>query len=118
MGGEIQRGSLTHDTGYSKTVYCTGKSSYLEPISGSMQKPIEGEVAIGEKHNKNQDEKAARTYLERIRNRMNEPIEGLLAGSFSALNKGGVDKREQQFSSKTHSLEKFKTNSQPTINNN
>ena len=63
--------------------------SYLEPISGSMQKTIEGRVAIGEKHNQNHVGKAARTYLERIRNRMHEPIEGLLAQRRGALNKGG-----------------------------
>ena len=42
MGGENQRRSLTRDTGYSETAQCTGKPSYLEPISGSLQKPVEG----------------------------------------------------------------------------
>ena len=61
MGGEIQRSSLNHDMGYSEKAQRTGTKSYLEPISGSLQKPIEGlpslikktedRVAIGEKHN-------------------------------------------------------------------
>ena len=99
MGGEIQRGSLTHDTGYSAKAQCIGKPSYLEPNSGSMHVPIEGvyrttekiedRVAIGEKTAQNHVENAARTYLERIRNRMQKPIEGLSSRSFGALNKGG-----------------------------
>ena len=112
MGGEIQRGSLTHDTGYSTKAHCIGKQSYLEPNSGSMHVPIEGvyritekiedRVAIEEKHNQNHAENAARTYLERIRNSMPKPIEGLspLAATTEnnslALNKGGIVTREQQ----------------------
>jgi hypothetical protein len=99
MGGEIQRGSLTHDTGYSTKAQCIGKQSYLEPNSGSLHVPIEGvyritektedRVAIGEKTAQNHVENTARTYLERIRNSMQIPIEGLSSRSFSALNKGG-----------------------------
>jgi membrane-bound lytic murein transglycosylase MltF len=99
MGGEIQRGSLTHDTGYSTKAQCTGKQSYLEPNSGSLHVPIEGvyritektedRVTIEEKHNQNHAENAARTYLERIRNRMQKPIEGLFSLYVAALNKGG-----------------------------
>ena len=55
QGGEVQRGSLTQFSGYSDKAQCIGKRSYLEPISGSMQKPIEGlskkiedRVTIGE----------------------------------------------------------------------
>src|SRR3989337_1045101 len=42
MGGEKQRSRLTHATGYSEKAQCTGKPSYLQPISSSMQKPVEG----------------------------------------------------------------------------
>ena len=55
QGGEVQRGSLTQFSGYSDKAQCNGKQSYLEPISGSLQKPIGGlskkiedRVAIGE----------------------------------------------------------------------
>ena len=84
--GEIQRGGLTRNTGYSATAHCTGTRSYLEPISQSLHVPIEGvyrvaekredRSAIGGKHNQNYVENAARTYLERIRNGMQKPIEG------------------------------------------
>ena len=47
-GGENQRGSVTHFSGYSEKAHCTGKPTgtpaYLEPISGSMQNPIEGDA--------------------------------------------------------------------------
>jgi hypothetical protein len=100
MGGEIQRGNLTHDTGYSAKAQFTGKQpSYLEPNSGSLHVPIEGvyritekiedRVTIGEKTAQNHVENTARTYLERIRNSMRIPIEGLSSRSFSALNKEG-----------------------------
>ena len=52
------------------------KQSYLEPISGSLQKSIEGSIGIGVFRCQNHIEKAARVYLERIRNRMHKPIEG------------------------------------------
>jgi hypothetical protein len=42
MGGRIQRGSLTHDTAIPLKPIAQSKPSYLEPNSGSMQKPIEG----------------------------------------------------------------------------
>jgi hypothetical protein len=45
LGGGSQQGSLSHVLGYSVKAQCTGKPSYLEPISGSMQKPIEGLIA-------------------------------------------------------------------------
>ena len=51
MGGEKQKSSLTHEQGYSEKAQCIGKPSYLESNSGSLQKPIEGRVAIGEKRN-------------------------------------------------------------------
>jgi len=98
MGGENQRGSSCHFSGYSEKAHCTGKRSYLEPISGSLHVPIEGvysaaekiedRVTIGEKHSQNHAENAARTYLERIRNSMQKPIEGIHAQSFTALTKG------------------------------
>jgi hypothetical protein len=42
MGGESQKASLNQVTGYSTYAHCIGKPSYLEPNSGSLQKPIEG----------------------------------------------------------------------------
>jgi hypothetical protein len=78
MAGEIQRGTLIHDTGYFETAHCIGKPAYLKPNSGSMHVPIEGRIAIEEKHNQKHVENAARTYLERIRNTMQKPIEGIL----------------------------------------
>jgi hypothetical protein len=51
MGGGNQS-SLAHDMGYYTTAQCIGKSSYLEPISGSMQKPIEGRSLLAEKQRK------------------------------------------------------------------
>jgi hypothetical protein len=45
QGGEVERGSLTQFSGYSVNAQCIGKRSYLEPNSGSMQKPIEGLLA-------------------------------------------------------------------------
>jgi len=42
LGGEIQQGSLNQVTGYSEKAQRTGKPSYLEPNSNSLQKPIEG----------------------------------------------------------------------------
>ena len=77
MGGEIQRENFTHDMGYSVKARCTGKSSYLEPISGSMHVPIEGgyrvsekieyRSRIGEKQRQNHVENAAQTYLKRVK---------------------------------------------------
>ena len=50
LGGEIQRGSVIHDTGYSEKAHCTGNPrSYLEPISGSLHVPIEGSYPTAEK---------------------------------------------------------------------
>jgi hypothetical protein len=45
MGGESQKASLNQVTGYSTYAHCIGKPSYLEPNSGSLQKPIEGVYA-------------------------------------------------------------------------
>jgi hypothetical protein len=42
QGGERQRSSLSFDTGYSAKAHCIGTPSYLEPNSGSLQKPIGG----------------------------------------------------------------------------
>ena len=72
-GGEKQKGSLTHNTGYSDKAQRIGKPSYLEPNSGSLHVPIEwvylaaaekieGRVAIGEKHNQCHVESASRFY--------------------------------------------------------
>jgi len=46
-GGDFHRGNVTH-----RTANCTGKPSYLEPNSDSMQKPIEGlsQAKLGQKH--------------------------------------------------------------------
>jgi len=82
-----QRGKAVSSPGYSGIAQCTGTRSYLEPNSGSLQKPIEGVYSllekiedrsrIGEKTAQNHVETAVRAYLEPIRNRMHEPIEGL-----------------------------------------
>ena len=77
MGGDFQKGSLNHVTGYSATAQCTGKPSYLEPNSQSMQKTIEGLLVLELLATNGMLEKEARTYLERIRNSMQKPIEGL-----------------------------------------
>ena len=53
QGGEVQRGSLTQFSGYSEKAQCTGKPSYLEPISGSMQKPIGGLSLLATSSTKN-----------------------------------------------------------------
>jgi hypothetical protein len=69
LGGESQRASLNQVTGYSEKAQCTGKPAYLEPISGSLQKPVGGlsektgeGVAIGaetrQKHVENQPKPA------------------------------------------------------------
>jgi hypothetical protein len=42
LGGERHRGSVSYVTGYSATAQRTGNPAYLEPNSGSLQKPIEG----------------------------------------------------------------------------
>ena len=47
LGGEIQRKSLNHTSGYSEEAQRIGKPAYLEPNSDSMQKPIEGLPALG-----------------------------------------------------------------------
>ena len=49
----------------------------IEGVYFAIAEKIEDRVAIGEKHNQNHIENAARTYLERIRNTMQKPIEGL-----------------------------------------
>jgi hypothetical protein len=41
-GGDLERGSLTHFSGYSTKAQCTGKPAYLEPNRDSLQKPIGG----------------------------------------------------------------------------
>jgi hypothetical protein len=104
MGGENQKGSLKQFSGYFTKAQCTGKLSYLEPISQSLHVPTEGvyrktekiedRVAIGEKHNQNHVENALRTYLEPIRNTMQKPVEGLLAQCHGTLNKGAIDFHE------------------------
>ena len=88
MGGENQQPGLNQPTGHSDKAQHNGKPSYLEPISGSMQKPIEGVYRIGVFRCQNHVEEVARVYLERIRNRMHKPIEGLLVPIFGALYKG------------------------------
>ena len=86
LGGENQRSSLIISSGYSNKAQFIGKPpSYLEPNSGSLQKPIEGVYAeniedrarIGVLRCQCHVEKSARVYLERIRNGMQKPIEGL-----------------------------------------
>jgi len=46
VGGESQRVIFSVFSGYSKSAQCTGKPSYLESISGSIQKPIEDRSAL------------------------------------------------------------------------
>jgi hypothetical protein len=45
LGGELQGGNLNFVSGHSVKAQCTGKPSYLEPISGSLHVPIEGLLA-------------------------------------------------------------------------
>jgi hypothetical protein len=42
VGGETQQTSLNHSSGYSKKPNAKKNPAYLEPISQSLQKPIEG----------------------------------------------------------------------------
>jgi hypothetical protein len=75
LGGERQRGNSILFRASSAIARCTGKwRSYLEPNSGSLQKPIEGRGRIETKRNQNHAE--TRVYLEPNRNGMHEPIEG------------------------------------------
>ena len=75
LGGESQRGCSFSFGAISAKAQCTGKwRSYLEPNSGSMQKPIEGRGRIGAERNQNHAETAV--YLEPNRNGMHVPIEG------------------------------------------
>ena len=46
-GGELERGSLTHFTGYSEKAQCTGNTAYLEPNSNRMQKTYRGSIRNG-----------------------------------------------------------------------
>jgi hypothetical protein len=75
MGDEIPSGSLIHDTQLLLNTSIHWKGSYLEPISGSLQKTKRGRLLLVENSAKGMV-KAQRAYLERIRNRMREPIEG------------------------------------------
>jgi hypothetical protein len=45
MEGETQRASVNISRANSVKAQCTGKPSYLEPISGSLHVPIEGLLA-------------------------------------------------------------------------
>ena len=89
MGGEKQRSSLTHDTGYSEKAHCTGKPSYLELKGQSLQKIVEDRSRIAGFLSQYMLENAVRT--------MQEPVEGVcLAQFFRAFIKGmGVSNREQ-----------------------
>jgi hypothetical protein len=73
FGGESQRGGFRVSRADSAIAHCTGKPSYLEPISGSMHVPIEGLLArlkkiedrsrSGEKSNQSHDEKPPRNNV-------------------------------------------------------
>jgi hypothetical protein len=76
LGGGEQSSCLDSSGGYSSKAHCTGNRSYLEPISGSMQKPIEGLIAIGAFSGQWHVGNARRIYLERIRNSLQKPVEG------------------------------------------
>jgi len=56
-GGAKQQSSLNRSTGYSVKAKSTEKPSYLDPNSGSLQKPIEGRSCIGAFHNQKRVEK-------------------------------------------------------------
>ena len=46
-GGDLEKGSLTVFSGYFTKAHRTGnKLSYLKPISDSLQKPVEGLLAL------------------------------------------------------------------------
>jgi len=91
LGGERQRSSVDSSSGYSESSL-HWNSSYLEPISQSMQKKVEGVYRIGVFSGQWHIEKAVRVYLEPISGSMQKPIEGLLAQSFAALYKGAIGK--------------------------
>jgi hypothetical protein len=93
LGGERQRSSVISSAGYSESPL-HWKPSYLEPISQSMQKKVEGVYRIGVFSGQWHIEKAVRVYLERISGSMQKPIEGLSAWRFAAINKGAIDKHE------------------------
>jgi len=57
QGGERQRSSLSFDTGCSAKAHCIGTPSYLEPNSGSLQKPIEGLSVMAASATKNMQKK-------------------------------------------------------------
>ena len=80
MGGESQQGSLSYVLGYSVNAHCIGnpQRAYLEPISQSLQKTIEGTTRIGAFSGQRHVEKPRRAYLEPIRDSLQIPIEGLL----------------------------------------
>ena len=92
MGGENQQPSLNQSTGYSETAKCAGKPSYLEPISGSLQKSIEGVYRIGVFRCQWHVGKATRIYLDRIRDSLQKPLEGLSYSMQPALYKGAIEK--------------------------
>jgi hypothetical protein len=88
MGGESQRVIFSVFSGYSSQAQCTGKPSYLEPNSQSMQKNRRRGLSATAKNEgvgsllafsttktmlKNQ------AYLEPNRNSLQKPIEGLPA---------------------------------------
>ena len=88
--GEESKRQPYNFSGYSATAQRTGKPSYLEPTSQSMQKTVEGVYSIRVFRSQWHVEKAVRVYLERIRDSLQKPIEGLSSLYVDALNKGGV----------------------------
>jgi len=68
-GGTNKRGNGIYSAGYSAKAHCTGKPSYLEPNSQSMQQRGRG-VGCSLPHRK------TRTYLMPNRNSMQKPIGG------------------------------------------
>jgi hypothetical protein len=91
LGGENQQDVLNGFSGYSETAQCTGKRSYLEPISQSLLKSIEGVYALVLFATNGMLK--THVYLDRIRNTMQKPVEGLLAQCYGALNKGAIVKK-------------------------
>ena len=88
-GGKRQRSSVVSSSGFSESPL-HWKSSYLEPISGSLQKSIEGVYRIGVFRCQWHVGNARRVYLERIRNRMQKPVEGLSSLHCLPLYKRGL----------------------------
>jgi len=125
MGGECKRVNVVVVLGYSEKVpTATGKRSYLDPNSQTMQKRGRG---VGQSRSVEAESKEARTYLESNRNTMQKPIGGSIVLAFSGVksmlknSRGiGVDEEAVELPSLTDSFvrginrNKLRCNSQIT----